>query len=65
MSASVTSTHFSGCGRDYSQSSMPASVKQKEDDMLGKARKLVERADTQIRNMYKKLFVLRLPLRWE
>jgi hypothetical protein len=24
---------------------------------LGKARKLVERADTQIRNMYKKLFM--------
>jgi hypothetical protein len=31
-------------------------VKQKEDDMLGKVRKLVECADAQIRNMYKKLF---------
>ena len=31
-------------------------VSQKEDDALGKARKLVEWADTQIRNMYKKLF---------
>jgi hypothetical protein len=29
---------------------------QKEDDALGKARKLVERADIQLRNMYKKLF---------
>jgi hypothetical protein len=32
-------------------------VKQKEDDTLGKARKLVERANAQVRNMYKKLFV--------
>jgi hypothetical protein len=31
-------------------------VRQKEDDALGKARKLVERADAQTRNMYKKLF---------
>ena len=31
-------------------------VTQKEDDALGKARKLVERADMQLRNMYKKLF---------
>ena len=31
-------------------------VKQKENDMLGKARKLIELADVQIRNMYKKLF---------
>ena len=31
-------------------------VVQKEDDALGKARKLVERADIQLRNMYKKLF---------
>jgi hypothetical protein len=29
---------------------------QKEDDALGKVRKLVERADIQLRNMYKKLF---------
>jgi hypothetical protein len=31
-------------------------VRQKEDDALGKARKLVERADIQVRNTYKKLF---------
>ena len=31
-------------------------VKQKENDMLGKARKLIELADVQIRNIYKKLF---------
>ena len=32
-------------------------VRQKEDDALGKARRLVEQADIQVRNIYKKLFV--------
>jgi hypothetical protein len=31
-------------------------VTQKEDDVLGKARKLVKCADMQLRNMYNKLF---------
>ena len=31
-------------------------VRQKEDDALGKAQRLVERADIQVRNIYKKLF---------
>ena len=31
-------------------------VRQKEDDTLEKARKVVERADAQIRNMYRKCF---------
>jgi hypothetical protein len=31
-------------------------VRQKEDDSLEKARRVVERADAQVRNVYKKLF---------